>query len=111
QTHIFDLFMQADKSPDRARGGLGIGLTLVRRLIEMHGGSVKASSQGPGQGSQFEVRVPIIRGANVPAVTPLAGPEEPEVMPSPAGGRRPNGSGAMRSASICTSSNRSNRPR
>jgi signal transduction histidine kinase len=82
QVHIFDLFMQADKSPDRARGGLGIGLTLVRRLVEMHGGSVKALSEGAGQGSQFEVRLPIIRGASLPSLKPVATTDEPGDLPS-----------------------------
>jgi PAS domain S-box-containing protein len=58
--HVFDLFAQADKSLDRSRGGLGIGLTLVRRLVELHGGSVEARSAGSGKGSEFEVRLPIL---------------------------------------------------
>jgi PAS domain S-box-containing protein len=56
---IFDLFVQGDRSLDRTEGGLGIGLTLVKRLIEMHGGSVTASSEGAGQGSEFVVRLPL----------------------------------------------------
>jgi PAS domain S-box-containing protein len=56
---IFDLFSQADRSPERSGGGLGIGLSLVRRLVELHGGSVRAASDGPGRGSEFEVRLPI----------------------------------------------------
>lgn len=55
---IFDLFTQADHSLSHSQGGLGLGLTLVRRLIEMHGGSVAASSAGIGQGSTFTVRLP-----------------------------------------------------
>ena len=55
---VFDLFTQADQSLDRSQGGLGIGLTLVRRLVEMHGGSVSASSAGIGKGSEFVVRLP-----------------------------------------------------
>ncbi|WAK01101.1 hybrid sensor histidine kinase/response regulator [Methylobacter sp. YRD-M1] len=58
--HIFDLFTQADGSLSRSQGGLGIGLTLVRRLVEMHGGSVNASSAGIGQGSEFTVRLPLL---------------------------------------------------
>jgi CheY-like chemotaxis protein len=56
---VFDLFAQADRSLDRSQGGLGIGLTLVRRLAELHGGSVHADSAGPGQGSEFVVRLPV----------------------------------------------------
>ena len=54
---IFDMYMQADRTLDRARGGLGIGLTLVRRLVELHGGTVTASSEGEGHGSTFTVRL------------------------------------------------------
>ena len=54
---IFDLFVQADRSLARSQGGLGVGLTLVKRLVEMHGGSVTAASPGPGQGSEFTVRL------------------------------------------------------
>jgi PAS domain S-box-containing protein len=56
--HIFGLFVQARRSLDRAEGGLGLGLTLVRRLVELHGGTVSASSAGPGHGSEFLVRLP-----------------------------------------------------
>jgi two-component system CheB/CheR fusion protein len=56
--HVFDLFVQADRSLDRTRGGLGIGLTLVRTLVELHGGQVSAHSAGPGCGSEFVVRLP-----------------------------------------------------
>jgi len=57
---VFDLFMQGDHSLDRSKGGLGIGLTLVRRLAELHGGTVTAYSAGEGQGSVFTVRLPAI---------------------------------------------------
>jgi PAS domain S-box-containing protein len=57
---IFDMFMQVDRSSDRSQDGLGIGLTLVKRLVEMHGGSIKARSAGEGQGSEFVVQLPII---------------------------------------------------
>ncbi|MBI2877390.1 MAG: PAS domain-containing protein [Candidatus Tectomicrobia bacterium] len=58
--HVFDLFVQEDRSPDRAQGGLGIGLTLVKSLVEMHGGTVEAHSEGPGKGSEFIVRLPAL---------------------------------------------------
>src|SRR5262245_36513458 len=70
---IFDMFAQADRSLDRAQGGLGIGLTLVKRLVEMHGGSVLAQSEGPGKGSEFTIRLPLVVD---PAATPL--PSAPE---------------------------------
>ena len=56
---VFDLFTQADRTCHRAQGGLGIGLTLVRSIVNMHGGSVEAHSKGPGQGSEFLVRLPL----------------------------------------------------
>ncbi|WP_435017756.1 response regulator [Tundrisphaera sp. TA3] len=58
-TRVFDLFAQADRALDRSQGGLGIGLTLVRRLVELHGGSVSASSPGLGRGSEFAVCLPL----------------------------------------------------
>ncbi len=57
---IFDLFTQVDRTLDRSQGGLGLGLTLVRRLTEMHGGRVEAHSPGPGKGSEFIVRLPLL---------------------------------------------------
>ncbi|MDH3601251.1 MAG: PAS domain S-box protein [Candidatus Tectomicrobia bacterium] len=57
---LFELFTQADRSLDRSSGGLGIGLTLVRRLVEQHGGSISASSVGVGHGSEFVVRLPLV---------------------------------------------------
>ncbi len=56
---IFEMFTQVDRSLERAQGGLGIGLTLVKRLVEMHGGTVEARSKGPAQGSEFVVRLPV----------------------------------------------------
>jgi signal transduction histidine kinase/CheY-like chemotaxis protein len=71
--HIFEPFIQANQSLDRSQGGLGIGLTLVRDLVEMHGGSVEALSAGPGQGSEFVVRLAVLvdspSGAEAPAST------------------------------------------
>jgi PAS domain S-box-containing protein len=56
---VFDLFTQGDRSLARSEGGLGIGLTLVESLVEMHGGSIEASSEGPDKGSEFVVRLPL----------------------------------------------------
>jgi CheY-like chemotaxis protein/two-component sensor histidine kinase len=58
--HVFDLFTQVERTLHRAQGGLGIGLALVRRLVEMHGGTVTAHSYGPGTGSEFTVRLPLL---------------------------------------------------
>lgn len=60
--HVFDMFMQAAPGQARSRGGLGIGLTLVKRLVELHGGNVRASSEGLGAGSEFVVRLPRAAG-------------------------------------------------
>ncbi len=57
--YVFDMFRQVDRSLERSQGGLGIGLTLVRRLVELHGGTVNAQSEGLGKGSEFIVRLPI----------------------------------------------------
>ena len=60
---VFDLFTQGDRGPEQAHGGLGLGLTLVRSLVEMHGGEVQAESDGPGKGSRFEFRLPLASAA------------------------------------------------
>jgi PAS domain S-box-containing protein len=57
--HIFDLFTQAERTPDRAQGGLGIGLALVRSVLVLHGGSIEAHSDGPGKGSTFTITLPL----------------------------------------------------
>jgi signal transduction histidine kinase/DNA-binding response OmpR family regulator len=64
--HIFDTFVQGVQPASRARGGLGLGLTLVRSLVQMHGGTVVAASDGPGRGSTFEVRIPAAEEAAPP---------------------------------------------
>ena len=74
---IFEMFTQVDRSLDRGPGGLGIGLTLVKRLVELHGGTVTAFSEGPGRGSEFTVRLPILSeapAAPVEDVTPALTP-------------------------------------
>jgi signal transduction histidine kinase/CheY-like chemotaxis protein len=63
---IFELFSQAPATLARSQGGLGIGLTVVRRLVEMHGGRIRAASAGPGKGSEFSVRLPLIADAAAP---------------------------------------------
>jgi PAS domain S-box-containing protein len=71
---IFEMFTQVDRTLERSRGGLGIGLTLVRRLVQLHGGSIVARSEGPGRGSEFELVLPaVLRSA--PA---RSAPQEPE---------------------------------
>jgi PAS domain S-box-containing protein len=57
---VFDLFVQVDNSLERTTGGLGVGLTIAKKLIELHGGSIEAQSEGPGMGSSFVVRLPIV---------------------------------------------------
>ena len=65
---VFEMFSQVDQSLERAAGGLGIGLSLVQRLVELHGGSVTAFSDGPGRGSEFVVRLPV--ALTTPALSP-----------------------------------------
>jgi signal transduction histidine kinase/DNA-binding response OmpR family regulator len=70
--HIFDLFAQADQSLDRSQGGLGIGLTLVKHLVELHGGRVWATSEGLGKGAQVTISLPARVGAQPAEATPSA---------------------------------------
>ena len=69
--HLFEMFVQADSSLERSRDGLGIGLTLVKTLVELHGGSVEARSDGPGRGSAFEVRLPVLAESTQPAAAAI----------------------------------------
>jgi signal transduction histidine kinase/CheY-like chemotaxis protein len=71
---IFDLFAQSDVTLARTEGGLGIGLTLVKRLVELHGGTVTASSPGPGKGARFEARLPLASAALASGQRPAAEP-------------------------------------
>ncbi len=66
---VFDMFMQVDRSTRRSQGGLGIGLTLVKSLVAMHGGTVEARSDGPGLGSEFIVRLPLLVDSTLTAET------------------------------------------
>ena len=68
--HIFKMFAQVDRSRRQAQGGLGIGLTLVQSLVEMHGGGVEAFSEGLNQGSEFVVRIPVCNESTVPTAAP-----------------------------------------
>ena len=80
---VFDLFVQEPQSLDRSRGGLGLGLALVKRLVELHGGSVAVWSAGPGQGSEFTVRL-----AAIPAPLAATGGSGGDARPAAARGRR-----------------------
>jgi PAS domain S-box-containing protein len=80
--HIFDLFTQADRASDRSQGGLGIGLTLVEKLVGMHGGTVQAFSAGLGLGSEFTIRLPLA----APRFKPNPGasiPDNSDIIASP----------------------------
>jgi CheY-like chemotaxis protein len=81
---VFDLFYQADRSLVRPHEGLGIGLTLVKRIVELHGGAIEAESEGPGRGSRFSVRLPISREKLDARVAPARSPavlERPDDAP------------------------------
>lgn len=75
--HMFDLFAQADQSLDRSQGGLGIGLTLVKHLVELHGGRVSASSEGLGKGAQITVTLPARVSTHPVEAAAPAGPRPP----------------------------------
>ncbi len=68
--HVFDLFIQGERTPDRAQGGLGLGLALVKSLVELHGGRVTAASEGRGRGAMFTVTLPLLNAEAVPTPAP-----------------------------------------
>ena len=79
---VFDLFTQAERLLARSEGGLGIGLTMVKSLVEMHGGSAVARSEGLGKGSEFIIRLPVVKSEQaVPVATPSRTAELPPVAP------------------------------
>jgi CheY-like chemotaxis protein/anti-sigma regulatory factor (Ser/Thr protein kinase) len=84
---VFDLFVQERQAIDRSQGGLGLGLTIVRNLVERHGGTVAANSDGPGKGSEFVVRLPRANTGSVREDAPVSGavsaPMEPRAEGSP----------------------------
>ncbi|HTX05334.1 MAG TPA: ATP-binding protein [Steroidobacteraceae bacterium] len=75
---IFEPFVQGERTLDRSQGGLGVGLTLVRRLVELHGGTVQASSDGPGCGSTFTIRLPRVAP---PCAKPISRGKQPKTLP------------------------------
>jgi CheY-like chemotaxis protein/two-component sensor histidine kinase len=77
-TSIFDMFSQVDRSLEKSQGGLGIGLTFVKRLVEMHGGRIEAKSEGLGRGSEFVIHLPVAVGAVEPQV---AGGKDEQATP------------------------------
>ena len=94
---VFDLFSQSDRTLERAQGGLGIGLTLVRALVRQHGGEVTARSAGPGLGSTFEVRLPLLSST------------APDVTDAPAGASRPSLAASERLRVLIVEDNDDNR--
>jgi CheY-like chemotaxis protein len=77
--HVFEPFRQADAGMTRERGGLGLGLNITRQLVEMHGGTIEASSEGEGRGASFRVQLPVMIPVRVQQ-QPVAAPEEPRQM-------------------------------
>ena len=80
--YIFDRFRQADPSTTREAWGLGIGLSIVKHLVELHGGFIEASSPGIDQGATFVIELPVIHRADAVKVAPNSGPRDVIVEPS-----------------------------
>src|SRR5262249_36153369 len=82
RTYLFEHFQQADSSPARAHGGLGLGLAIVRHIVELHGGSVHAESAGEGQGATFTVKLPRMIFNRAAGETARRHPTETDVVPA-----------------------------
>jgi PAS domain S-box-containing protein len=89
--HVFDRFRQADQKTSRQYGGMGLGLSIVRNLVELHGGTVRAASEGVGQGATFTVMLPITPVYQVDATGSRVHPGESELLPGPDGNDRLDG--------------------
>ena len=89
--HVFDRFRQADQKTSRQHGGMGLGLAIVRHLVELHGGTVRAASEGVGQGSTFTVQLPITPVYQVDASGSRVHPAARELLPEPDGNDRLDG--------------------
>ena len=83
--HLFEPFRQADTSTTRAQGGLGLGLSITRHLVEAHGGTLEAQSEGVGHGARFTVRLPLLPGAAPAESAPALAPLVKEALPDLAG--------------------------
>jgi signal transduction histidine kinase len=101
--YVFDRFRQADSSSTRSHGGLGIGLTIVRHIVELHGGSVAAHSEGEGRGSTFTVTLPL--GATI-AAAPIPPPGTPEMTAATRDAKSAAPQGATAPAAVPTPTSR-----
>ena len=75
--HVFDLFIQGVRGPDRSEGGLGLGLSIARMLLELHGGALSAFSEGVGEGSEFVARLPVAKPSGASRATGTPGDSAP----------------------------------